>query len=101
MTTTALAFRLTVEGGVASFVLEERADFGPAREVVVLALLLGLSTIGQAMSGKELEGRIEVALEVEAERVEQLVILDAKAPGQLDQVHQVRAGETLRVIHPL
>lgn len=60
--TTAFGFRLTVEGGVASFVIEERADFGPSRDVVVLALLLGLSTIGQALSGRELDGRIEVAL---------------------------------------
>ena len=60
--TTALAFRLTVEDGKASFWLEERADFGPARDALVLALLIGLSTIGQALSGRELEGRIEVAL---------------------------------------
>lgn len=60
--TTALAFRLTVDGGVASFSVEERADFGAAREVVVLALLIGLSTIGHALSGQELDGRIEVAL---------------------------------------
>lgn len=60
--TTALGFRLTVEGGVASFVLEEKADFGPARDVVVLALMIGLSTIGHALSGRELDGRIEVAL---------------------------------------
>jgi AraC-like DNA-binding protein len=60
--TTALAFKLTVEGGVASVVLEEKADFGSARDVVVLALLIGLSTIGQALSGRELEGKIEVAL---------------------------------------
>ena len=60
--TTALGLRLTVEGGVASVTLEEREDFGAARDVVVLALLIGLSTIGQALSGQELDGRIEVAL---------------------------------------
>jgi AraC-like DNA-binding protein len=60
--TTSFGFKLTVEGGVASFVIDERDDFGPARDVVMLALLIGLSTIGQALSGKELDGRIEVAL---------------------------------------
>lgn len=59
--TTALSFKLEVENGVASVVLEERADFGPARDVVVLTLLIGLSTIGEALSGRELDGRLEVA----------------------------------------
>jgi AraC-like DNA-binding protein len=60
--TSALSFALTVRDGVASVTVEERADFGPARDVVLLAVLLGFASIGQALSGKELEGRVELAL---------------------------------------
>lgn len=60
--TTALAFKLTVANGEAEVLVEERADFGTARDVVLLAVLLGFPSIGQALSGKELEGRVELAL---------------------------------------
>jgi AraC-like DNA-binding protein len=60
--TTALAFRLSVDDGEASVWVEERSDFGSARDVVLLAVLLGFASIGQALSGRELEGRVELAL---------------------------------------
>jgi AraC-like DNA-binding protein len=60
--TTALAFELVVADGVASVHVRERADFGPARDVVLLAVMLGFATIGQALSGTELEGHVELAL---------------------------------------
>ncbi len=60
--TTALSFKVSIENGLACVELEEKADFGAARDVVVLTLLIGLSTIGEALSGRELDGRLEVAL---------------------------------------
>jgi AraC-like DNA-binding protein len=60
--TTALAFKLTVEHGEAAVSVQESAAFGSARDVVLLAVLLGFASIGQALTGKELEGRVELAL---------------------------------------
>jgi AraC-like DNA-binding protein len=40
--TTALGFRLRVEGDVASLIVDERADLGTARDIVVLAALVSL-----------------------------------------------------------
>lgn len=60
--TTALSYRLTVEGGQAFVTITEHDDFGPAKDVIILALAIGLSTLGQALTGQQLEGRIELAL---------------------------------------
>jgi len=59
--TTALAVRLSIEGNPASVIVEERADFGTARDVVLFALLIGIWQIGQALTGKALTGSAEVA----------------------------------------
>ncbi len=59
--TSALAVRLHVEGSAASLVLEERAPLGSARDVVILALLIGISRIANALTGRELEGGMELA----------------------------------------
>lgn len=61
--TNALAFKLIIEDGKASVTVEERIDFGSARDVVLLAVLLGFASIGQALSGRELDGHVEIALE--------------------------------------
>lgn len=60
--TSALGFKLEVRDDVATVTVEERADFGTARDVVLLAVLLGFASIGQALSGLELDGRVELAL---------------------------------------
>jgi AraC-like DNA-binding protein len=60
--TTALALRLRVEGREASLVLEERADFGAVRDVVVMAILIGIWRAGEALTGRSLGGSIELAL---------------------------------------
>ncbi len=60
--TTALGLKLEVDGAKATITLEEREDFGSARDFFIPALAIGLSTIGQALSGLELEGRLELAL---------------------------------------
>lgn len=60
--TGALALRLERDGDRAVVVIEERADFGPARDVVVLAVVMGVWQIGNALAGRELDGRVELAL---------------------------------------
>jgi AraC-like DNA-binding protein len=59
--TSALALRLTVDGELASLVIEERAPLGAAQDVVILALLVGIAQIGRALTGRELAGQAEVA----------------------------------------
>jgi AraC-like DNA-binding protein len=59
--TTALALRLNVEGAIAALVVEERADFGTARDVVLLALMIGLWHIGNTITGRESGGRADFA----------------------------------------
>lgn len=60
--TSALRYRLTVEGATAFVTIDEHEDLGSARDVVILALAVGLSTLGQALTGQVLAGRIELAL---------------------------------------
>jgi AraC-like DNA-binding protein len=59
--TSALALHLHREGDTASLVLEERADLGRARELIVFALLVGLWQIGRALTGCELFGSADIA----------------------------------------
>ena len=59
--TTALSLRLHVEAGVASVVIEEHADFGPARDVVLFALAIGIWQIGIALTGQPLRGSADFA----------------------------------------
>jgi AraC-like DNA-binding protein len=54
--TTALQLRLRVEGREASLIIEEHADFGPARDSILLAALHGIKHIGRALTGQELPG---------------------------------------------
>ena len=63
LVTTALHIRLRVEGSVASLVLDEQADFGSARDVVVIASLLATRQIGVVLANRELTTAVaEVAL---------------------------------------
>jgi AraC-like DNA-binding protein len=59
--TSALGLRLCIDGKIASVLLEEHAALGAARETIVLSLLVGLWTIGRALTGRELEGSADVA----------------------------------------
>jgi AraC-like DNA-binding protein len=61
MRTTAIALRLHVDESLASLVLEERADFGPARDAVLFALAVGIWQIGIALTGKDLRGAADFA----------------------------------------
>ncbi len=58
--TRSLNVALTVRGAAAGVVLEEAADFGSARDLIVVSLLVGLWHIGHALSGGALTGRVEV-----------------------------------------
>ena len=58
--TGAIALRLAVDGARAALVMEESADFGTARDVVVLSLLVGVWQIGRALTGRELAGSADV-----------------------------------------
>jgi AraC-like DNA-binding protein len=60
--TTALSLRLRVEGRDASLIVEEHADFGPARDTIILAALVGMSQIGRSLAGRELPGFADLAL---------------------------------------
>jgi AraC-like DNA-binding protein len=51
--TTAVALRLHVNGGKAALVVDELADFGSARDVVLLSLIIGIWQIGNAITGQD------------------------------------------------
>lgn len=59
--TSALGLALYVEGDTASLVIEERAPLGGLREFAVIGLVVGLWQLGQALTGRTLEGVAEIA----------------------------------------
>lgn len=59
--TPAIALQLREEGGLAEIILEERADFGPARDVFVFWLLIGIWQVGRVMTGETSTSHLEVA----------------------------------------
>jgi AraC-like DNA-binding protein len=60
--TTALGLRLRIEGREASLIVEEHADFGSARDIVLLSLLIGIWRAGEALTGREIPGFVELAI---------------------------------------
>lgn len=59
---TALSLRLHVEDGLASLTIEEHADLGSARDVVLISLLVGIMQIGTALTGRNLSGSADLAI---------------------------------------
>ena len=59
--TNALGLSLHVSGPSASLVIEERADFGTARDAILFALAVGIWQIGDALTGRELSGAADFA----------------------------------------
>jgi AraC-like DNA-binding protein len=57
---TAEGMRLHVDGGIASLVLEEYADFEGVRDIVIMARLIGLWRIAETLIGRDLEATAEV-----------------------------------------
>jgi AraC-like DNA-binding protein len=58
--TTALGFRLQEGRDVASLVIEEHADFGAARDVVIPAVMVGFWQMGNTLTGRELGGTADL-----------------------------------------
>lgn len=61
--TTAFTLRGQIEGEAASLIIEEHADLGPARDTLLFALLIGLRQIGCALTGRELDLAIDLAID--------------------------------------
>jgi AraC-like DNA-binding protein len=60
--TTALTIRFEVEGSDASLIFEENADFGAARESLLLAALIGCWQVSIGTTGRDVGGFAELAL---------------------------------------
>jgi AraC-like DNA-binding protein len=59
--TSILAFRLEVGEGSASITIDELFDLGPARDVVLIGILVGIWQIGNALLGREVrESTVDV-----------------------------------------
>jgi AraC-like DNA-binding protein len=59
--TNAFGLSLHVTEQSASLVIEERADFGAARDAIIFALAVGIWQIGDALTGRELTGAADFA----------------------------------------
>jgi len=59
--TNALGLSLHVGDRSASLVIEERADFGEARDAILFALVVGIWQIGDALTGRQLPGSADFA----------------------------------------
>ncbi len=59
--TNAIGLSLHVSDRSASLVIEERADFGEARDAILFALAVGIWQIGDALTGRELTGAADFA----------------------------------------
>ena len=59
--TSAISLALHVEGDTASVVIEERTPLGDMREFLVVALLVGIWQLGQALTGGPIDGYAECA----------------------------------------
>ena len=57
----ALSLRLHEGDGHAALVLEEHADLGAARDVLVISLITGLHELGAAVTGKHIEDSADIA----------------------------------------
>ena len=77
LVTTALSLRLRVEGRDASLIVEEHADFGPARDSILLAALIGMSQIGESLTGRRLVGFADLAMPQPA-YAERLKLMDKR-----------------------
>jgi AraC-like DNA-binding protein len=71
----ALALRLEERGAEAAIVIEEHANLGDAREMIITSFVVGLHEIGAAITGRRFSDRAEVALPepAHARRFERLV----------------------------
>jgi AraC-like DNA-binding protein len=61
--TNAIRLSLHTNDTQASLVFEERADFGPARDAILLSLIIGLWQIGNNLTAKDLTGSADFSFE--------------------------------------
>ncbi len=59
---TALSIDLSIDGDVASLRLEEHADLGNVRDIVLVSMTFGLQTIGASLTGREARPPIELSI---------------------------------------
>src|SRR4029077_12940998 len=59
---TALSMAFGIEGSQAFVSFEERGDFGEARDIVLISMMLGLKEVGRMLTGRELPGSLEFAI---------------------------------------
>jgi AraC-like DNA-binding protein len=59
---TALTLDLRVEGDYAFLRLDENADFGTVRDVILISMMLGIETLARALTGRQHSSRIELAI---------------------------------------
>jgi AraC-like DNA-binding protein len=62
MFSTALKMHVKIEGPVASLYLEEQANFGAVRDIVLISMISGLREIGAALTGRELTDSADFAI---------------------------------------
>lgn len=54
--------RMQMEGDAASLVLEEKADLGDVRDIVLIATLVGLAQIGKALTRRDLRSTVDLVI---------------------------------------
>jgi AraC-like DNA-binding protein len=59
--TTAITLRGSVEGDLGVLTVHEEADFGPARDAIVLAILVGIWQSACGLTGRELKMQMDLA----------------------------------------
>jgi AraC-like DNA-binding protein len=60
--TSAVGLRLSVYGGVAALVVEERVDMGDVQDIATLTLVVGLWHLGTVLTGRDFDGVAELAI---------------------------------------
>jgi AraC-like DNA-binding protein len=60
--TTAISLRLLVEAGVASLIVDEHSDAGSARDIALIALLVGLRQVGVDITAGRLNASLEFTI---------------------------------------
>ncbi len=60
--TDTIALRLTTSNGQCTLTIDELIDLGSVRDVLLLALSIGLYRIGEALTGRTLDGHLRLAI---------------------------------------
>jgi AraC-like DNA-binding protein len=96
--TTAIAFSGSIQGDMGVLTVHEQADFGPARDGVLFALLVGLWQSGCGLTGTELELQMDLAI---PEPPYFSRFAHALPPTRFDRPANQLAGKTAGLDRPL